>query len=169
MTTLVLTLVGSDRAGIVAAVASAVDAAGGNWEDSELAELSGAFAGIVQVSVPAAGAESLRTALEDLPGLITVAVAATPSTPASAVREITLQVLGNDRPGIVREISAALSARTVSIERMATQTRDAAMSGGRLFEATITASVPEGVDIAVVRDDLERIAAEIQVDVTLAD
>ena len=51
MTTLVLTVVGADRAGLVAAVADVVDAHGGNWENSQLAELPGAFAGIIEVSV----------------------------------------------------------------------------------------------------------------------
>ena len=53
MTTLVLTVVGDDRQGLVAAVADVVDAHGGNWENSELAELAGAFAGIIEVSVAA--------------------------------------------------------------------------------------------------------------------
>ena len=76
-------------------------------------------------------------------------------------------MLGNDHPGIVREVSATLSAHGLSIERMTTETRDAAMSGGRLFEATIAAKVPASVDVDAVQAALERLAAEIQVDVTL--
>ena len=64
--------------------------------------------------------------------------------------DITLDVVGNDRPGIVHDVSSALSARGVSIERMSTQTTDAAMAGGRLFEASITVVV--GPDVEV--DDL---------------
>lgn len=167
MTTLVLTLVGDDRAGIVAAVAGVVDAHGGNWENSQLAELAGAFAGIVEVSVPADRAEALRDALAGIEGLVTVAVPAAASGHAAATRRIALQVLGNDHPGIVRDISAALSAQGLSIERMTTETRDAAMSGGRLFEASIAATVPAGVALDDVRAQLERLAAEIQVDLTL--
>lgn len=168
MTTLVLTLVGDDRAGIVSAVARAIDAHGGNWENSQLAELSGAFAGIVEVSVPAEGADALRDALAGIEGLVTVAVAAVAPARLAESRRIALQVLGNDRPGIVRDISAALSAQGLSIERMTTETRDAAMSGGRLFEASIAAVVPGAVALDDVRARLERLAAEIQVDLTLA-
>ena len=169
MTTLVLTVVGADRAGLVAAVADAVDAHGGNWENSELAELAGAFAGIIQVSVAAERVEELRAALDALEGLLTVTVHASDasSTDAAAARQFSFRVLGNDHPGIVREISSTLSARGLSIERMSSETRDAAMAGGRLFEATIVATVPASVDVDDVQSALEQLAAEIQVDVTL--
>jgi glycine cleavage system regulatory protein len=76
-------------------------------------------------------------------------------------------VLGNDHPGIVREITATLSAHGLSIDRMSTQTRDAAMAGGRLFEATIVARLPASVEVDAVQSALEHLASEIQVDVTL--
>ena len=79
------------------------------------------------------------------------------------------QVLGNDHPGIVRELSATLGGHGVSIDRMTTETRDAAMAGGRLFEATIAASVPASVDVDALTAEVERLAAELQVDVTLLD
>src|SRR5690349_19780518 len=169
MTTLVLTLVGDDRAGLVSAVADVVDAHGGNWENSQLAELSGAFAGIVEILVPPERADALRAALSALDGLLTVAVhpGAKTEKDAAASRRFTLSVIGNDRPGIVREVSAALRANGLSIDRMTTETRDAAMYGGRLFEATVTARVPASVDLAAVRTELERLATEIQVDVAL--
>lgn len=169
MTTLVLTVVGDDRQGLVAAVADVVDAHGGNWENSQLAELAGAFAGIIEISVADDRVDSLRSALSGLDGLLTVAVH--PGSAAAngddAGRPFGFRVLGNDRPGIVREVSSTLSAQGVGIERMTTEIRDAAMSGGRLFEATIAARVPDAVDIDAVQAALERLAAEIQVDVTV--
>ena len=171
MTTLVLTVVGDDRQGLVAAVADVVDAHGGNWENSQLAELSGAFAGIIEVSVPADRVDELRAALGGLDGLLTVAAhpGDRPVDVAPADRRFAFRVLGNDHPGIVKEVSATLSAHGLSIERMTTETRDAAMAGGRLFEATIAAKVPASVDVDAVQAAIERLAAEIQVDVTLGD
>ena len=55
MTTLVLTVIGDDRAGLVKALADVVSAHDGNWEQSHLAELAGQFAGIVVVTVPGGG------------------------------------------------------------------------------------------------------------------
>ena len=167
MTTLILTIVGSDRPGLVAAVADVVDAHGGNWENSQLAELAGVFAGVVQVSAPDDRAGQLTSALQDLDGL-TVAAHAGTDAAGSATQPVSLQILGNDHPGIVREISTVLSAHQLSIDDMTTTTRDAAMAGGRLFEASVTAEVPASADLDALRRDLEHLASEIQVDITLA-
>ena len=168
MTRLVLTVVGADRAGLVAAVADVVGAHGGNWENSQLAELSGAFAGIIEVSVPPERLEELREALAGLDGMLTVTAHASDTTrDAADPRLFAFRVLGNDHPGIVREISSALSTRGLSIERMSSETYDAAMAGGRLFEALIAVRVPASVDVDDIQRALEELAAEIQVDVTL--
>lgn len=169
MTTLVITVVGDDRAGLVASVADIVDAHGGNWETSELAELAGAFAGIVEVSVSPERADGLRSALEALAGTLTVSVHGPATARAAAAQTVSLTVMGNDRPGIVREITGTLGARGASIERMSTQTTDAAMAGGRLFEASLTATLADGGRVDDLVEDLQRLAAEIQVDVTLTD
>ena len=168
MTTLILTVAGADRPGLVSAVADVVDAHGGNWENSRLAELAGTFAGVIEVSVAPERVDDLRAALAALDGLLAVTVHAgsDASAPPTAQR-ISLTVLGNDRPGIVREVSGVLSAHALSIESMTTETRDAAMAGGRLFESTVTATVPASADLDALRAALERLAAEIQVDIAL--
>lgn len=169
MTTLILTVAGSDRPGLVSAVADVVDAHGGNWENSQLAELDGVFAGVIQVSVTPDRQADLETALRALDGLLTVAVhaGATVPGPATPPRPITLQILGNDRPGIVREVSAVLRTHELSIHEMTTQTKDAAMAGGRLFEASVSAAVPASTDLDALRTDLERLTTELQVDIAL--
>ena len=169
MTTLILTVVGSDRPGLVATVAHIVDEHGGNWENSRLAELAGTFAGVIQVSVPIERVEELRASLSGLEGLLTIAVH--PGSGSEAVetpQELSIQVLGNDRAGIVREITAVLNASALSIDSMTTETRDAAMAGGRLFEASILARVPADADPEALRSALERIAHDLQVDITVA-
>ena len=60
MATLVLTLIGDDRAGLVNAVAEVVARHGGNWERSQMAELAGKFAGIVLVTVPDDSVDAAR-------------------------------------------------------------------------------------------------------------
>lgn len=168
MTTLILTVAGVDRPGLVAVVADVVDAHGGNWENSQLAELAGTFAGVIEVSVAAERAGSLEQALRGLEGLLTIDVHTGNDTSASRDQAIDIRILGNDRPGIVREVSGVLNTHALSIEELATETRDAAMSGGRLFEATVRATVPASAELGALRADLERLASEIQVDITLA-
>lgn len=170
MSNLVLTVVGDDRAGLVAALADVVSAHGGNWEHSQLAELAGTFAGIVVVSVPDDRLADLTAALGQLDGLLTVT--AHPGSDAPAVpaqKDLTLTVLGNDHPGIVRDISAVLSRHGASIESLTSESREAPMSGGRLFEATVVARLPQGAEPATIAADLERLAAEILVDISLAE
>jgi glycine cleavage system regulatory protein len=167
MPLLVLTVVGDDRAGLVAALAEVVTAHGGNWERSELAELAGTFAGIVEVSVPAEQSAALTAALGELNGLLKVtahpaSAALTPQWPL-----LRLTVIGNDHPGIVKEISAALNRHQLSIEHLSSKTMDAPMTGGTLFEASVVARVTPTADLAAIRADLEELAAEILVDLQL--
>ena len=164
-----LTVVGDDRAGLVAALADAVTAHGGNWEHSELAELAGTFAGIVVVSVAEDRADDLTRALGGLDGLLTVTAHPGHAEAAEPSRELELTVLGNDHPGIVRDISAVLSRHALSIEKLTSETREAPMAGGRLFEARVVARVPADADLAAIRADLERLAAEILVEIAVAE
>jgi glycine cleavage system regulatory protein len=78
-----------------------------------------------------------------------------------------LDLVGHDRPGIVREITSALAARGVNVEELATEVVSAPMSGETLFQAHATLSLPQDCDPAALRGDLERIAANLMVDLTL--
>lgn len=168
MSKLVLTVVGDDRAGLVQALADAVAAHGGNWERSELAELAGAFAGIVLVSVPDDRLQELTAELRNLEGLLQITPhAGTLDTDPTPGDRFVFTVLGNDRPGVVRDITHALVQRGLSIDRFTSRTLDAPMSGGTLFEATVSVRVGEGADLAAATAELERLAGEIQVDLTV--
>lgn len=171
MPRLVLTVIGDDRAGLVQALADTVAAHGGNWEQSQLAELAGQFAGIVVVTVPAERAESLRKALDELEGLMEVSAhpGSEESTATDSRPHLRIDLLGSDHPGIVRDVSSALARHGLSIETITTERRDAPMAGGQLFEAHILVRVPSGTDPADVRDDLERVASELFVDLAVGD
>lgn len=165
MRNLVLSCVGDDRPGLVSALADAVSANGGNWERSQLAQLAGKFAGIVAVAVPAERADALIAAVTGLDGFLDVVVHSGGDTQrADDWAALTVDVLGNDRTGIVHELSTALSGSGVTIEKLTTGTREAPMAGGMLFEASIDVLVPPTADPARIRDDLEKIAAELLVD-----
>jgi glycine cleavage system regulatory protein len=177
MARLVLTVIGDDRAGLVSALADVVSAHDGNWEQSQMTELAGKFAGIVVVAVPDARRDELGTALRALDGFLEVAAHPGADTAADAsagagagaapTRRLTLDLLGNDRPGIVREVSSVLSRHHLSIETITTGTREAPMAGGLLFEAHVVVDVPAATDLADLRADLERLATELLVDLDL--
>ena len=170
METLVLTAIGEDRPGLVSALAARVNAHGALWQRSQMSRLAGKFAGIVEVVVPAGTVDDLVTDLESLgtQGLaVTIARTTTPAD--TPTHRLGLQLVGADRPGIVAEISALLSARRISIEELATSVTDAPMAGGMLFEAHAVLAAPTDADQAELRAALEALADELMVDVELAD
>lgn len=169
MAQLVLTVVGDDRVGLVGALAERIAAHGGNWERSELAELAGAFAGIVLVSVPDDRAAELTAAVQQLDGMLRVTThAGSAAASADDARALTFTVLGNDRPGIVRDVTAAISAHALSIDAFRSRTLEAPMAGGTLFEASVDVRIPDAAAADALTDALERLAGEIQVDASVA-
>src|SRR4051795_257155 len=119
MATLILTVLGDDRPGLVSALSTPIKAHGASWERSQLSQLAGKFAGIVVVSVPD---HSLEALVADLTGLSSQGLQVVlERTDGSVEREslrLSLDLLGADRPGIVAEISASLADRGVSIEEL---------------------------------------------------
>lgn len=166
MAQLLLTLIGDDREGLVSSLSSEVLDHGGNWLESQMARLGGSFAGIALVEVPDGRVEELTAAVQGL-GNLRVEVSAAGETPAVAGTPMSLHLLGNDRPGIVREVTTALASRGVTIDEMHTSTRPAPMADTVLFEAAASVRLPEGTRAGEVREVLEEIAAELMVDLEL--
>lgn len=169
MAHLVLTVVGDDRAGLVSALARTIAEYGGNWEQSELAELAGAFAGIVLVSIDDDRMPALTDALNGLDGLLRVTAhgASASDSAADDSRRVSFTVLGNDRPGIVRDLTGTIAEHALSIDSLRSRTLEAPMAGGLLFEATVSVSLGADQDAAELTTALESLADEIQVDLTV--
>src|SRR5688572_15511645 len=85
-TSLVLTILGEDRPGLVEQIAKLVADHHGNWLESRMAHLAGQFAGILRVEVDAAHAESLTSSLAGLAqsGLESIIHPDPGATPATA-------------------------------------------------------------------------------------
>ena len=169
MATLVLTVIGDDRSGLVSALSGVIAEHGGSWERSQMARLAGKFAGIVVVTVPDGHAESLIKDLGPLEaqGLLDITVERGADEPSTEATRLHLELVGADRPGIVHDISQVLAARQVSIEELHTATREAPMAGGMLFEATATLLAPPTLAVADLQSVLEELANELMVDLTL--
>lgn len=166
---LVMTVIGADRPGLVEMIATQVAEHGGNWLESRMCRLGGQFAGIVRVDVPVEQAGALVAALQALEarGLTVAPVDTIGSTQAPAGTAAVVEVVGQDRPGILREVSRVLAAHGVNVEDLASGCEPAPMDAGMIFRANANVIVPPGVTLAVVRAELERIAADLLVDVTL--
>src|SRR6478736_5073980 len=100
---LVVTVIGNDRPGIVERLSEVVLAAGANWEESRMARLAGKFAGILRISVAAARADALAAGLRALASDgLTVVVESSGEVSVETFRTVRLELVGNDHPGIIR-------------------------------------------------------------------
>jgi glycine cleavage system regulatory protein len=171
MTSLVLTVLGEDRPGLVESLSQAVAAHEGNWLESRMARLAGKFAGILRANVPEANADALTNALRELEsqGLRVVIERSTADEPARDYRQFRLDLVGNDRMGIVRDITHVLAQRGINIDEIGTECTSTPMSGGMLFKATAWLRVPLDVTIADLQENLEELAHDLMVDITLDD
>jgi glycine cleavage system regulatory protein len=171
MSDLVLTLIGPDRPGLVEAVAEVVASHGGNWLESRMAHLAGKFAGILRVEIPPDKAETLQSALAEL-GARGLKVVGEPSGegghPATG-RSLDLELVGLDRPGIVREISQLLANGGANVEELATDRTSAPMSGEMLFVAKARVRLPGDADLGTMRAALERLASDLMIEIRLVE
>jgi glycine cleavage system regulatory protein len=168
-TQIVLTLIGPDRPGLVEALSDEIARASGNWEQSRMARLADQFAGILRVRLPAARVADLKQGLKSLErhGLRIVVEASEAGAEARGTVAMRLEVVGNDRAGIVRDLSRALAQRSVNVDELETQCEEAPMGGGQLFRARALLHVPSALSLAQLRSALEGIGDDLMVDVTL--
>ena len=168
-TSLVLTFVGDDRPGLVNAVSEKVAEFGGTWLESRSVRLAGKFAGVVLVRVPDERLIALESALAKLaPSGLRVSIdrgaAAEPERPE---RLVTLEVVGKERPGIVRDVTQALTRLGVNIEEFMSGLEGEPFTGVEMFRATARLGVPVGLKLDELRKALEKLAAEVMVDLTI--
>jgi glycine cleavage system regulatory protein len=166
-TSLVMTLLGPDRPGLVEAVSTIVAEHGGNWLESRMSRLSGQFAGILRIECSTERAESLAAALRDLTGsgLAVQVIADGGGDPGPRV-EVEVDVVGNDRPGIVRRLAAAVAGAGGNVEELATTLESAPMAGHPLFHATGRVSLAPGSDPDALAAAIEDLGEDLSVQVS---
>lgn len=167
MATLVLTALGDDQTGLVDALAGAISDHGGNWEQSHMAQLAGKFAGIVVATVPDARVDELVAALEPLEqqGLLDISVEVASTLPAAPGAVFSVELVGQDRLGIIRDLASRLAAIGASIDELSSETTDAPMAGGLLFEARATVTGPATLTIHQVEDAIADLGRDFQLEV----
>jgi glycine cleavage system regulatory protein len=166
---LVLTVLGPDRAGLVKSIAEAVKAHQGNWQESRMVHLAGQFAGLAHVTLPQENvadlAETLHTLQND--GLQILIQYNDNPTPRN-ITPLTLELLGHDRPGIIHDITRQLAALNVNIEELVSEQRTAPMSSEVLFYAHLKLGLPEGVMADDVQGAFEAMPDPLTVDITFS-
>jgi glycine cleavage system regulatory protein len=165
---LVLTVIAKDQPGLVECVARCISEHGGNWLESRMSRMAGQFAGILRVDVPLNAHAGLLAALEALQAQgIRVQVAAGGAAPEAVCKAIRLELVGNDRPGIVRDITRLLSSHGVNLESLSTEVVPAPMSGELLFQAQALLGVPQSLTLEQLQAHLETLADDLMVELKL--
>lgn len=164
-TNLVLTVIADDKPGLVESLSQTIASNSGNWLESSMSQLAGKFAGILRVSVADDCVEKLIEELNGLSSEIKLVIEKAGDELAERQsRLVELSLVGNDRPGIIREISAAVSALGINVQRLHTECAPAPMSSDALFKANATLEVPEDVALEQLQEKLEKLTDDLIVE-----
>ncbi|MEH6557140.1 MAG: ACT domain-containing protein [Oceanicoccus sp.] len=168
-TSIVFTFVGADKPGLVEILSNTVSEYHGNWLESRMSHLAGNFAGIARIGISRDKAEDLKNALNKASGgELTITVQEESQRGAdSNYQTVSLNLIGNDRPGIIKELSSALASLHVNVMEMNTNVTSAPMTADPLFEATASIQIPVSVNINDLSDMLDDIGNQLDVDINL--
>jgi len=163
---IVMTVLASDRPGLVSILSEAIAAEGGSWQESRMARLAGQFAGILRVECPSERAAALLDSLAALESQgISIQARQEEASPTAPRESLSLDVVGNDRPGIIRALSAAIAAAGGNVEDLATSLESAPMSGHPIFHATGRISLAAAGDAAGLIAAIENLGPDLSVSV----
>lgn len=169
MNHLVITVFAPDKAGQVERIAQCIADNGGNWLESRMSRMAGQFAGILRVGVSAEAYDELVNALKRLePEGIRVLVAESGIEQSCTWKPIAMELVGNDRPGIVRDITRVLTEQGVNLERLVTDVKPAPMSNEPLFHAEAILAVPLTLPLEKLQAQLETLADELMIELKLS-
>ena len=166
---IVLTVIAKDQPGIIQTVSGVLAKHGGSWSQSSMSTLAGQFAGILLATVPE---KEASRCLEDLRGLESkglhvIAHRSSETGTETDANQYELELMGNDRPGIIHDITSILANHGINVKDLETVVEGAAMGGGDLFKAWIRLEVPPAADIDKLESELEDTANELMVDIRL--
>jgi len=165
---IVFTFLGNDKPGLVEQLATTVNSVGGNWLESNLSHMAGKFAGIVRVSIETEKANDLKTLLlKHNSTTLTVTVDNCEPAIEMPVHHGKLSIIGNDRCGIVQEVTKALASHGINIQELQSRVSSAPMTGSPLFEAEICFQVSAQTKADAVTTELDDIADKLDIDISL--
>jgi len=169
-----LSAIGRDRPGIVADLAELIFECDCNLEDSSMTLLGSEFAVLLLLSGEGADVERrLGAACKRLEWEKRLTVFFRPleeaETHAPGRRTVPMEceVNGIDKAGIVARVARTLAEHGVNITALQTQSRPGAETGTPMFTMRIRMAAPADVDRTALRGRLERVAADLRVDLAL--
>jgi len=169
---MVLTVMASDRPGIVELLADVVASYDGNWVDSAMSRLGGEFAGILRIEIEEGKVAGLEKALAAL-GEDGISISVRKNTEVGVSIEVPkgrkayFEVIGQDHKGIVRDVSKVLADNKVNVDELRTRVFDGSMTGEHMFSAEADIVLPDGLEMEQLCEQLEDLASDLMVDVKM--
>lgn len=163
----VLNIHAHDRPGIMSRLSNVIRESGGNWLESRMARLAGQFAGIVRVESEPGDLAALKSALNALAheGIHVHVLDEGDLSDYPYTRCLRIDIFGNDRPGIVSQLTQAVSAAGANIEELNTSIESAAMAGHPVFHAAGSVCLPDSVGDAELIAAIENLSDDLTVEV----
>lgn len=164
MTKMIFTIVGQDKPGLISDLSQTVYNLQGNWLGSNLSHMAGHFAGFVQIELPKEKQQKLIKIFSAHPDL---KIHLLPSADPAQVLpiKVKIELTGNDRPGIVHELTNVLNQFNLNIIKFDTSCESAPNWGGNLFKATTVISIADDFDLTELTESLEAVADDLMVDI----
>jgi len=174
MNSLIISVVGSDRPGIVSEISGTINSHGGNIEKSRMTRLGSDFTIIMLVTVDPKWEESLVVALQAIKELsITTkgtesnTVITSENCQDTAGENCQISLSGADNEGIVKVLSKYLAEKSINIIEMDTHVSQAPVSGTPLFNLKAITSTPMDLNISDIQSDLNQIAQKLSVEIVI--
>jgi len=166
---LVITIISDDKPGIVESLANTIKKHKGNWLESRMLSVAGKFAGILQVSTDSENLEALKRSLMALSNDDLKIIVETSKNPSIGINDqrLAFSIVGNDRPGIIHDVTQALAARKINLEELSSQCTSMPHVGTPLFEATGIVRIPENIDFIEFENQLDQISELLAIDIQL--
>ena len=164
MTHLIISFITEDRPGIVDTLSNVINKHHGNWQKSSLHQMSGIFAGVIEIACPN---EHLQALANELGGLEKFKMQIEQAKQDDAANEslLVLELTANDRAGIVQEISSTIHHQGGNLLKLVSTQESAPHAGHELFKAKVTISAePNNIDAMI--NALENLADDLMVDIS---
>ena len=164
---IVLSAVGTDRAGVVKDLSKAILDCGGNIEESRMAALGAEFAVLLLISGNWHTLTKLEKALDGLTkkdGLtITIRKTGVRGDQVDCI-PYGVDIVCLDQPGIVFHLSEFFAVRDIEIADLATRRYAAAHTGAPMFSVQMTVNIPGSAPIAQLRDEFLDLCEQLNLD-----
>lgn len=167
---LIITALGADQPGLIAKLSHAIIDNDCNIEDSRMSVLGGEFAILMQISGSwdkLAKLETTLTKLQKSTGL-TIASKRSEGRPNGQGKiPYSIEVVSIDHPGIVHQLAAFFSTRSINVYDMTTNSQAAAHTGTPIFTLQMTVEIPAETHIATLRDEFIDFCEQLNLDAVL--